>query len=317
MTVVKPDRERLEANPSLFLEELIKKYVISSPSNRIEMYNNDPIFDEPLVGFSDGYDPIFKEYKNETIIGDFHLTPREALSTYLVREGKGVTEKQPRHLSVISVVFPLCRNIRLSARRENFVSDRWSNTHIISHETILEETLNYVVSLLEQLGYQAAAPPCYKPPIRIQSSHGEVSDWSDKHAAYAAGLGTFSLSRSLITPKGKAVFLGSVITDLAISPTPRIYDNHLANCLFYRDRSCTRCIKRCSAGAISEQGYDVSKCLEKMEALNERVSPEVIEAFTGKNFTQEHILCGLCQTKVPCEDRIPPSKSAKNQEKSF
>ena len=37
-----------------------------------------------------------------------------------------------------------------------------------------------------------------------------ASDWSERHAAYAAGLGTFGLTRALITEKGIAGRFGSL-----------------------------------------------------------------------------------------------------------
>jgi epoxyqueuosine reductase len=41
-----------------------------------------------------------------------------------------------------------------------------------------------------------------------------ASSWSERHAAYAAGLGTFGLCDGLITARGKAVRFGSIISKL-------------------------------------------------------------------------------------------------------
>jgi len=310
MVAVKPSKKRFEKNPSFFLDEVVKEYVISSQKNRLQTYNNDPIFDEPLVGFANGDDAIFREYKNETIIGDFHLTPSEALSTYLIRQKKQVGKKQPQQLSVISIIFPFSHKNRLSTRHESVIgSERWNMAHNLGGE-LIEGSLQYIVSLLEELGYQAVAPFCTKPEVIISSPRGPVSDWSEKHAAYAAGLGTFSLSGSLITPRGKAILCGSLITDLILPPTPRTYENHLAYCLFYRDGSCRRCMKRCPSGAINEQVNDNNKCLE----YHENTLSQIAKNLGREQHTDDHIICGLCETKVPCEDRIPPSRATKNQE---
>ena len=56
----------------------IKDFVRESQANRHPVIDGTPIFDEPLVAFADGDDPLFTNYKE--IIGSFHLTPREALS---------------------------------------------------------------------------------------------------------------------------------------------------------------------------------------------------------------------------------------------
>jgi epoxyqueuosine reductase len=62
-----------KTNPALYIEKAIKEYVKFSPNNRLTLLGNDTIWDEPLVGFADGCDPLFKDYK--TIIGDFYVTP--------------------------------------------------------------------------------------------------------------------------------------------------------------------------------------------------------------------------------------------------
>ena len=63
---------------AVFIQEEIRAFVRQSPLNRMPDSNDDFIFDEPLVQFADGDDPIFSEYKD--IIDFSHLTPREALA---------------------------------------------------------------------------------------------------------------------------------------------------------------------------------------------------------------------------------------------
>jgi len=46
--------ELLKANPAAFLENAIREYVARSSSNRLQAFDGDPIFDEPLVGFANG-----------------------------------------------------------------------------------------------------------------------------------------------------------------------------------------------------------------------------------------------------------------------
>ena len=116
-----------------------------------------------------------------------------------------------------------------------------------------------MVSLLEELGHQAIAPELANFFGTRDLPNGRASNWSQRHIAYAAGLGTFSLSDGFISPKGIALRCGSVVTDVTLSPNPRVYENHLANCLFYLDGSCRRCIERCRADAISEQAHDKKK----------------------------------------------------------
>jgi epoxyqueuosine reductase QueG len=126
---------------------------------------------------------------------------------------------------------------------------------------------------------------------------GVASTWSERHAAYAAGLGTFSLNDALITPRGIAHRLGSVVTDLALPATPRTAPDHRHNCLWFREQSCGRCISRCPVGAINHAGHDKTICREYVYGT---VAAAVAEPY---GVTQTG--CGLCQTRVPCEAQIP------------
>ena len=120
------DKEKLKADPNLFLETAIKQYVASSPENRLPAYNDELLVDLPLVGFADGNDPIFQDFKDDKIIGEYHFTPEEALATYLKRQNKSLKKKRLSHLSVISIVFTATKKTRLSNRPESIMaSPRW------------------------------------------------------------------------------------------------------------------------------------------------------------------------------------------------
>jgi ferredoxin len=311
--VSEADRARLEANPNLFLETEIKQYISDSPENRLPAYDNDPLVDEPLIGFADGNDPIFHEFKKKGIIGAFHFTPEEAFSTYLKRQQKNVGDKKPHALSVVSVVFTATRKTRLSNRPETIMgSQRWQYA-FDRGITFMEDTLKHLVSRLEALGYQAVAPMYTTPLLFLwQLPDGPTSDWSEKHIAYAAGMGTFGLNGGIITTRGAALQCGSVITDVALTPTPRAYDNYLAHCLYYRNGSCGRCIERCPSGAISERGYDSRKCFFYHEVDLPRISKNLGREPEGGDHPP---VCSLCQTKVPCESRIPSDTLAKGKQR--
>jgi len=53
-------------NPSAlnqFITETICTYVATSALNRLEHFGKAPIFEEPLIGFADGNDPLFHDLK--------------------------------------------------------------------------------------------------------------------------------------------------------------------------------------------------------------------------------------------------------------
>jgi epoxyqueuosine reductase len=283
----------------MFITQLIKKYTAESTLNSLKDIDGSRIFDEPLVGFVDGDDPIFTEYKK--IIGDFHLTPREVLEMYL--QSKNVTTKTKR-VSVISFIMPATDETRISNRRETKVTSlRWNHTRWQGQDFINELSKNLVLEL-ERLGHNAVAPEL----TNFFKVNGSIlaSNWSQRHIAYAAGLGTFSLSDGFITAKGIAIRCGSVVTDAVIKPTPRLYKNHVASCLFYQDKACRRCIERCPTGAITEQGHDKQKCLDYLNKSRDLAKQMGrTEVYIGR-----YAGCGLCQTKVPCEAGIPKATSA-------
>jgi hypothetical protein len=300
MLLSQAQKRKFTAEPGRFIEKAIQDYVSQSPNNRFPTFPSEPIWDAPLVGFAAGDDPIFKEYK--TVIGDFHVTPREALEMYIETNGCGDKIRLLPHVSLISFVLPATQKTRLSNRRESEVcSLRWNHTRFIGQEFMARLT-RHIVSLLEELGYFALAPELSRWWEVVGQPNGLSSRWSQRHAAYAAGLGTFSLNDGFISPRGIAIRLGSVVCNLDLPPTPRIYADHYANCLFYTRGTCQKCIQRCPAKAITEKGHDKIKCgayLNEMRNIAQRL--DKTEGYVGRAY----LGCGFCQTGVPCESRIP------------
>jgi ferredoxin len=300
--------EPFSKDPLAFLSKAIKEYTAKSPLNRLRAFSNEPIFDEPLVAFADGDDPLFQDYKG--IIGDFHLTPREALKLHL--HGKGpISGEDPPTVSVIAWALPITKKTRVSMRKEFLIpSLRWNHTRWQGQEFMVGLS-RHVSTLFEELGYRAVAPNFEDFFGVTDLSDGQASNWSQRHIAYVTGLGTFSLNDGFISPKGIAVRIGSIVADVALHLSPTSNDNHVANCLFYKNGSCGRCIERCPANAISEKGHDKIRCQEfvmkeQTEILRQLRSQE---GYIGR-----YLACGSCQTGVPCEDKIPKDISARNRQ---
>lgn len=270
------------------IRDEILRFVRESPDNRFPD-SDRPYFEEPLIGFAAAADPLFSEYKR--VIGDFHLTPGEIIeNTY----GVGIGEAR----TVVCWILPISRATRESNRREEKMPSReWALTraHGEHFNTLLRM---HLVEMLGLWGTQAVAPllsgmwrPVLDPRV------GMASTWSERHAAYAAGLGTFSLNDGFITDRGIAHRCGSIITNETITPTRRTCRDPWSNCLFSRDGSCGLCIERCPVGAISHQGHDKEKC----QAF---VYGELREP-AGILYGVMETGCGLCQTRVPCESGVP------------
>ena len=299
----KQAEEKIMKVPAEFIERTIKEYIRTSPLNRLEQLNNYVIWDEPLVGFADGGDPLFAEYKK--IISAEHLTPREALA----RAYEKAPEDIHANISVISWILPTAEGARKSNREQTRLPGRlWSHTRWYG-EKCNEKLRRHLVELLKGMGYLATAPfiePYFKV---INGKDGPFSNWSERHAAYAAGLGTFSLSDGLITERGVAIRCGSVVTSLVLPATPKTATGPYSNCLFYAGGKCKACIDRCPSGAITEAGHDKNKCEQYLHEIG--YAPMQMQA--GYDDEKTVVGCGLCQTKVPCEFRNPLIKLKKNR----
>lgn len=291
-------------HPEDSLRAIIAEQVLTNPLNRLSRLDGKPIFEDPLVGFADGYDPLFQQYK--TIIGDFHLTPREVLARAL--EGSaGTAHTSLEQIRVIAWVLPISEATRAGNRAQvDRPSVAWGHTRTFG-EHFNEALRHHVVALLRGAGYLAAAPAVepyfhalYEGPARPPSSV-----WSERHVMYAAGLGTFGLSDGFITPRGIAMRCGSVVTNLPLQVTPRPYAGHTANCLYLSEGTCGACVERCPAGAITrEGGHDKRKC----EAYAYGTLRPLFAEYGVEGERGGAIGCGLCQTGVPCETGIPAKK---------
>jgi epoxyqueuosine reductase QueG len=285
--MVKMSRE----DSASWIRSAIHDQVLLSPANHLQDLDRERAFDAPLVGFAAGDDPLFEAYKDH--VGPFHWTPQEIFArTFPARPAPA------KRLTVIAWILPQTLPTKRDNRRaKRFPSERWSRARTFG-EHFNARLRAHVVDTLQAAGARAVAPmlsPHWEKRASVR--HGYASTWSERHAAYACGLGTFGLSDGLITPLGKAVRVGSVVAEIGLPPSDRPYRHHRAHCLFFTRGTCGRCIDRCPAGAITAAGHDKIKCKayirsEAMPFIKTRYG------FDGKG-------CGLCQTGVPCESRVP------------
>jgi len=274
-----------------WVEGVVRDFLIRSPENTLANQAKDRAFEEAAVGFSRGDDPLYDAYKE--LVGPFHWTPLEIFDRTF--PGLAATAGELTVIAWVVAHNPLTKE---DNRRERFYpSERWARARIFGEE-VNEKLRKHVVAALEAEGYAAVAP-ALSPHWQQKASERYVfaSTWSERHAAYTSGLGTFGLCDGLITPLGKAVRVGSVIARIRIPPTHRPYKGHHEYCLFYSRGLCKKCIARCPVGALSEAGHDKKKC-------RSHVRP-VTEDYVKAHYGFDGYGCGLCQTGVPCESRIP------------
>jgi epoxyqueuosine reductase len=298
----KLDTELFQADPNRFIENAIKEYVRTSPLNHLITFNNEPVFEEPVVVFGKGDNPVFQNLK--TIIGEFHLTPLEVMEKHIkAKRWRYGVKSSLENLSVISWALPVAEKTRTIESKAAFGGStrynhtRWRGVPFANH------LASYIAVLLEVLGHNAVAP-CFSTFFEIKEMPGgwRAANWSERHIAYACGMGTFGLNGLMITPKGCAVYLFSVVCDIALTPTPNSYTSHVANCLFYQDGSCQQCLERCIATAISEQGRSNVTCAKN---LGREQAEKLRNNGLDKNLIGPAPACGRCSNGVPCEHEIP------------
>ena len=287
----KSENDARKRDQASWIEGVIRDFLLHSAENSLRNQAKDRAFERVIVGFSRGDDSLYDAYKE--VVGPFHWAPLEIFARTFPE-----IAIEPGELTVIAWVVAHNPLTKEDNRRETvYPSERWARARIFGEE-VNEKLRRHVVAVLEGEGYAAVAPalsPHWEQ--KLSEKYAFASTWSERHAAYASGLGTFGLCDGLITPLGKAVRVGSVIAHIQIPPTPRPYKDHQAYCLFHSKGICKKCVSRCPVGALSEAGHDKKKCRSHVRPVTE----EYVKAHYGF----DGYGCGLCQTGVPCESKIP------------
>lgn len=248
------------------IKEKVDEFVLNSPQNIVYELESLRIWDQPLMGVASAADVLWERLKKPDAVGPLHFLPQEWLT--------GAK-------SVISYFLPFTQRVRQSNWSENLPSTEWLYGRY-EGEIFNNALRSFIVDLVEESGGQAIAPALDKGFAVVNRR----SNWSERHVAFIAGLGTFSLSRSMITSLGSAGRFGSVIVDVELEPTQRLYHEIDEYCI-----KCGVCINRCPPRAISKNGKDNDVCSCYVDEMRTRYSPRY-----G---------CGKCQTAVPCQDRNP------------
>ena len=252
--------------------EYVSDLVTTDFRNAFPEGANLPIWDAPLVGIASAHDPLFERFQDPEVVGPGHRLPDEWL---------------PGARSIISVFLPFTEHItnhytkgqRYSAIE--FSSGKWNGSKFLN---VVRRAL---IRFAGQHGGDAIAPnidPRY-------DSDGWLPYWSERHAAFAAGLGTFGLHQNFITEKGALGRLCSVVTTLKLTPTERSYTDIYGFCLYAFDGSCHACIERCPTGALTAAGKVAGRCEQHGNK----------EHFKGWGYGS----CGHCSTLIPCSREIP------------
>ncbi|MGI6737670.1 MAG: epoxyqueuosine reductase [Anaerovoracaceae bacterium] len=240
------------------------------------------VWGEPLVGFAAADHPLILQLKES--VGVRHLLPQDVL---------------PEARTVIAYFVPFTRELARSNRDGATASRAWAVAY--EETNALFGRLNErLIAALRKAGQQAAVTP---EALRFDRRL-LVSNWSQRHFARAAGLGTFGLNNMLLTRHGGCGRLSTVITDLDVEPDEPLREEL---CLYRaalergEKPRCGVCMRVCPAGALTPDHYDRQACY--------RVCRENARRFTGlgqsyaddaENGSVGSEVCGKCVVSGPC-----------------
>ncbi len=258
--------------------------IFAASTDKLIPGKNCPIYESPLIGLGSAGDELFQDFKKPEIIGPWHMSPEEWLD--------GAK-------TVVSLFFPFSEGVRAPHRKScGDIPFEWLYARI-EGQALLDDIMAKAAKALSAHGVKAVVPAADSRFKTIQGGKGGIqgyaeinensfgSTWSERHAAYVCGLGSFGLSKGIITKKGMAGRFASIIIDLELEADVRPYSGVYDYCT-----KCGACVRRCPVNAISlEKGKDHTVCGPWVDKSRQSYAPRY-----G---------CGLCQTRVPCEAGIP------------
>jgi epoxyqueuosine reductase QueG len=232
-----------------------------------------------VVGFANSDSSLFNDLKKPGVIGSHFILPKEWC-------GNAKT--------VISFFLPFTEQVKKSNTADrDLPSNEWLHARI-EGQAFVFDLCKHLKTFLEAYGFECVIPSMdsrfsLSSPVTKDKTVQEyyTSNWSERHVAWVCGVGTFGLSRGLITEKGIAGRIGSVVTSAYFEPLPRKYSGVSDYCT-----RCLACVRKCPVHAISEkEGKRHAPCSAFLDKMMEKYKPRY-----G---------CGKCQTGVPCESGIP------------
>lgn len=290
----------MNADVQQFLDELFA----ANRLNRLpERYGGGRIFDAPAIGVSQGDDPIFTKFKE--VVGPKHLKPVEMW----IQSGLPEDTHLADQLRILSIIFPYVDRIREESKTATEMPAEIYSVGRNFANAFMDDVLEKTVAFIQDKGFLAVSG-MNSPVVQLIFNKNSMSGyavWSERHMAFAAGLGTFSLHEGFISKIGCNIRIASIITKAALDVTPRKSDDPYANCLYYANGKCKKCAERCPGDAISEEGHDKLKCY----LYGQVVAKEMTSRLEGLLKPYKRIIneeeqwsypvgCAFCQFDVPC-----------------
>ncbi|MEL7656677.1 MAG: epoxyqueuosine reductase [Bacillota bacterium] len=233
----------------------------------------------PLVGFADVHHPEILNLKKT--ISETHKLPVDVL---------------PSASIVIAYFVPFTKKLAITNRTDGeMASPEWALAYEETN-AMFRKLNEYLIAELDHMGYEAAV----SAEASTFDQNKLISNWSHRHFAKAAGLGTFGINNMLITKSGCCGRYNTIVTNLDIEPDQPLIEDY---CMYKKNGSCGVCVRRCPSGALTLEGYDRQKCYEvcrkNAELYTEFGSSYFDETGEQPNSAGSDV-CGKCVSNVPC-----------------
>jgi epoxyqueuosine reductase QueG len=237
------------------------------------------MYGEPIVGFADAEHPYILSLPK--LISPAHQLPKDVL---------------PDARSIVVYYVPFTKELAKSNRAAGVLaSPEWARTYEETN-AMFGELNQTIIDFVAKNGGKAAVSPQAGTFDQVKL----ISNWSQRHIAYAAGLGTFGINNMLITEKGCCGRCSTVVTNLEL-PVGQPMKEEL--CLYKKNGRCGACVRHCPGGALTTEGYDRDKCYvicgKNAEVYTEFGSSYTTEDGTAANSIGSEV-CGKCITGSPC-----------------
>jgi len=238
-------------------------------------------YGHPVFAIGAADDAGFQALKDPKVIGPFHRSPEEWLENAK---------------SVISFFLPFEKRI-VEANKADAVEPaiEWLMARVDGQKHLLAFG-RHICEALAAEGYRAVAPQLEEAYVmrpaqfQVPGDHGVppyASNWSERHAGFVTGLGTFGLSTNFISKAGCAGRMIGIITDWETETDKKDYEDYLGYC-----NKCGACVRKCPAGAYIDEGNG---------GKSHRLCGDHIHKTCVKY--EPRYGCGKCQSGIPCEYR--------------
>ncbi|MBI4595980.1 MAG: epoxyqueuosine reductase [Candidatus Tectomicrobia bacterium] len=241
----------------------MKDFIENLIVDLVEHSHTKTSYGNPVIGYGTVNDPLFADLKE--LVDPEHLLPQDLL---------------PGAKTVIAFYLPFASQIVKTNVSNPQVAAEWALAYQETNR-LLENICKNLSSQLHQMGVESA----FLPPTHNFHREKLVSFWSHKHIGYICGLGNFGLHRMLITERGCAGRLTSLVINHPLDPTPK---KAKAYCLYSRKGTCLKCIEACPSGALTVSGIDKETCYQHLLKIDTGLS--------GHGFLD---VCGKCACACP------------------